>query len=378
VLEALRHHEDRYLGRHVPDPRRTKVLRRLLACRTQALGAHLIVCEDCGVKLPVYNSCLDRHCPQCQGPATAAWLEARRARMLPVPHFQTVFTLPEQLRPVAMANQELVYALMMRTSASVLQDLAAQHLGARLGILSVLHTWTSELCYHPHVHHLITAGGLQLDDSRWVPSRLDWLFPQKVMGAMFKGRFLEGLEDAQRAGELWLPGEPVKAAKDFRATLRALRRRHTRWVVHEEAPRGRPADHVVGYLARYVKRVAIADARIASVTDTRVVIRTRKGLLPLDGVEFVRRFLLHVLPRGFRKVRYFGLYAPGNTRHRLATARCLIDPDACELEPESSEQSVGDTTTEPEPRWCCPCCASVRITRIFFGRFGPRRARAPP
>jgi hypothetical protein len=378
VLEALRHHEDRYLGRHVPGPRRMNVLRRLLACRTKALGAHLIVCEDCGVKLPVYNSCLDRHCPQCQGPATAAWLEARRARMLPVPHFQTVFTLPADLRTVAMANQALVYALMMRASASVLQDLAAQRLGARLGILSVLHTWTSELGYHPHVHHLITAGGLSIDDSRWVPSRQDWLFPQKVMGAMFQGRFLEGLDNAQRAGELWLPGEPVRAAKEHRTTVRSVRRRHTRWVVHEEAPRDRPTDHVVGYLARYVKRVAIADARIAAVTNTQVVVRTRRGLLPLDGVEFIRRFLLHVLPKGFRKVRYFGLYAPGNTRHRLAVARDLIVPGTSELEPEPANEPRENTTVEPEPRWCCPCCDSTRITRHFFGRSGVRRARAPP
>lgn len=386
VLEALSRHVGRYLGLQEPDPERMHVLYRLLACRTAKLGTHLFVCKDCDAKIPVYNSCRDRHCPQCQGKAAAEWLEGRRERMLHTPHFQVVFTLPAELRPVAFDNQALVYALLFRTSASVLQDLAAQRLSARLGILAVLHTWTERLSFHPHLHCLVTAGGLHHDDERWLPTREDFLFPQRVMGAMFRGRFLEGLIDAFERGELELRGDPAEAAKAFRSMLRALSKRHARWVVHVEPPKGRPVEHIVRYLARYVKRVAISDARIVEVTDTHVTFRSRDGVTTLEGAEFVRRFLLHVIPKQFRKVRYYGLYAPGNVKVRLEAARGSL-PERVAAEPaekgnaDTAATNALDEQSKPKslPRECCPVCGSTNVYRIFFlGRGVVRSSGAPP
>jgi uncharacterized OB-fold protein len=384
VIEALSRHVGRYLGRYEPDPARMHVLRRILACRTAKLGRHLFICKDCGWSAPFYNPCRDRHCPQCQGKATAEWLESRRERMLPTPHFQVVFTLPDELRSIAFDNQALVYALLFRAGSSVLLDLADQRLEARFGIMAVLHTWTSELGLHPHLHCLVTAGGLHHDDDRWVATAEDYLFPGRVLGAMFRGRFLEGLIDAFDRGQLVLRGEATLAAKAFRSMVRALSKRHARWVVHVEPPRGRPADHIVKYLARYVKRVAITDARILEVTDTDVTFKTRSGVLTLDGAEFVHRFLLHILPMEFRKVRYYGLYAPGNVRVRLETARRLlvartVPADGCDS-PEATTSEDADGHEPPSShREHCPACGSANVHRVFLSRRGAiRSAGVPP
>jgi hypothetical protein len=366
VIAALSRHVDRYLGRHQPDPARMHVLHRILACRTAKLGTHVFVCKDCGWEAPVYNPCRDRHCPQCQGQATAEWLQGRLEQMLPSPHFQVVFTLPGELRPIAFDNQALVYALLFRTSASVLQDLAAQRLHANLGVLAVLHTWNVDLSYHPHVHCLVTAGGLHCDGDRWVETRENYLFPARIMGTMFRGRFLEGLIDAFEHGSLVLRGDPTEAAKVFRSTVRALSKRHSRWVVHVEPPRGRPVEHAVRYLARYVKRVAISDARIVEVTDANVTFNTRDDVLTLDGAEFVYRFLLHILPKEFRKVRYYGLYAPGNAKVRLDTARHLlraksVQADDCDSPEAAASDDADGRELSIRPWQRCPACGSTNV-----------------
>ena len=368
VLDALRRHTSAYVARHGFDPTSMHVLRQLCACRTAKLGAHLCVCEGCGYRAPVYNSCRNRHCPQCQGHATAEWLRARTERMLDTPHFQVVFTLPAQLRPLARSHPQLVYDLMCRCAASVLQDLAAQRLRARLGITAVLHTWTSELAYHPHVHFLVTAGGLSLDDEeRWVPTRQDYLFPVRVLGAMFRGRLLEALLTALDRGDLDDADVP-----SVRATLRKLAQLHPRWVVHVEPPRGRPVTAVTKYLARYVKRVAISDARIVAVTDTTVTFRTRRGPLTLEGHEFVRRFLLHVLPKGLRKIRHYGLYAPGAAA-ALATARALLPTPARAVDESTAELS--DTVRSLQ---ACPACGEHRLRHLFDRPVPPLPPRVPP
>jgi hypothetical protein len=361
---------------------RLAVLDRLVACRTAELGTHLCVCESCGWKAPVYNPCRNRHCPQCQGRATQDWVEARKVRMLPVPHFQVVFTLPAELRAIALGNPETTHALLFRTAAGVLQDLAAQRLFARLGITEVLHTWTSELSYHPHVHCLVTAGGLSLDDERWIDSREDYLFPGRILGAMFRGRFLEGLIDAVGVGEICLPGgDPIAAAKAFRSTMRALSKRHARWVVHVEPPKGRPAEYAVGYLGRYVKRIAISDARILAVTDSEVTFRTKTGPLTLDGAEFVRRFLLHVLPTGFRKVRHCGLYAPGNAKVRLEMARAILAERASA---DAAAEPAGPVTETPADKApvrhsaLCPACGKPALRHVFTDDGLEALARGPP
>jgi hypothetical protein len=290
----------------------------------------VLVCDDCGFRQPVYKSCDNRHCPQCSGAKSAQWLEARAAQMLDVPHFQVVFTLPSELRGVAHRNPAVLYPLMARTGASVLADLAEQRLGARPGITTVLHTWASNLSLHPHWHALVTAGGLSLDGERWVETRTDFLFPVAIIGKMYRGRMLEGIIDAFERGQLDL-AEPASA---FKRLLRQVSKRHRQWGVHVEPPGDRPVSHALKYLARYLHRVAISDHRIRTVTDNQVGFMARDSdsdgkqrLLWLDGPEFVRRFLLHVLPKGFRKVRHYGLYAPGNVGTLLPTARALL-PEA--------------------------------------------------
>ena len=372
VIEALWRHAGRNVDQYRPDPVEMRVLRQLFACRTGELGVHECVCEACGWKGLGLNSCRNRHCPQCQGRATAEWLEARQAKMLPVPHFQVVFTLPAELRTVAFANQPLVYSLLFGAATSVLQDLATQRLSARLGITAVLHTWTSKLEYHPHVHCLVTAGGLRLDDERWVPTREEYLFPVRVLGAMFRGRVLEGLIRALDDGELHLQVDDsaqAAAVARLRSTLRALSKRHPRWVVHVEPPKGRPVEHITKYLARYVKRVAISDARVIEVTDTHVSFRARHGPVRLEGAEFVRRFLLHILPLGFRKIRHCGLYAPGNAKVRLEAARQLLPPTSA-AESSASEHAEPDTAS-PQRSEVCPACGEATVRRFFT-------ARAPP
>lgn len=331
VIAALSRHEAEYHRRFVSSPARHHVLERLLACRTGALGGHLLVCDHCQLKLPVYTSCDNRHCPQCGSARAAKWLEARLERMLPVPHFQVVFTLPSQLRAVAHDNPKLVYAMMFRVGASVLADLAEQRLDARLGITSVLHTWASNLSLHPHVHCLVTAGGLSLDGEAWVPTRTNFLFPVKIIARMYRGRLLKALIEAHKAGELRLRGDDTDQARaDFEQVVRRVSKRYRQWGVHVEAPGDRSVAHALKYLARYVYRVAISNHRMVATTDTHVAFRARDSdsdgkqrTLWLEGPEFVRRFLLHVLPKGFRKVRHFGLYGPGNASHKLARAREL-------------------------------------------------------
>jgi len=391
VVEALRRHLDDCVEQHGLDLERLHTLRRILACRTEALGVHLCSCAACGWQGVAFNSCRNRHCPQCQGHQTHLWLERRQELMLPVPHFQVVFPLPAELRPITFANQKVVYAMMFRVAASVLQDLAEQRMQARLGITGVLHTWTTELTYHPHVHFLVTGGGLAMDDDAWVPSRENYLFPGRILGKMFRGRFLQRFIDAVEAGEVRLPGDdPVKAEKAFRAMVRALSKRHSRWVVHVEPPKDRPVEHVLKYLARYVKRIAIADARVVEVTNTHVAFKSRKGVVRIDGAEFVRRFSLHILPAGFRKIRHYGLYAPANANRRLPLARSLC-PDA----PPQVEAAAGPTPEDAEPVVAsegehCPVCGATAVYRAWLtpedqhkllAELGPpiqRRSRGPP
>lgn len=344
------------------------------------------MCDDCGFRQPVYKSCDDRHCPQCGGAKAAEWLDARAERMLDVPHFQVVFTLPHELRAVAHRNPAIVYPLMARAGASVLADLAEQRLGARLGITAVLHTWASNLTLHPHWHMLVTAGGLSLDGHRWLETRTDFLFPVRVIARMFRGRVLEGLIDALQAGELDLGAE----AADFDRTLRLVSKRHRQWGVNVTAPGDRPVVHALKYLARYLHRVAISDRRMLAVTDTQVGFMARDSdtdgkqrPLWLDGPEFVRRFLLHVLPKGLRKIRHYGLYAPGGAARRLEQARAVLPsppavgmPSALEAEAVLSRldrEFARHARQHPD----CPECGA-RLREEPLPTASPATARGPP
>jgi predicted RNA-binding Zn-ribbon protein involved in translation (DUF1610 family) len=384
VIGALRRHADAFRRRHRCDPYRARVLDRLLACRTGALGGHLLVCHDCGLRLPVYKSCDDRHCPQCGAAKSAKWLEARAERMLDVPHFQVVFTLPSELRAIAHRNPRVVYPMMVRAGASVLADLAEQRLGAQLGITGVLHTWASNLTLHPHWHCLVTAGGLSLDGTRWVQTGTDFLFPVAVIARMYRGRMLQHLIDAYRKGELDLGPEQ----DSFGRTLRIVAKRHRQWGVHVEAPGQRPVLHALKYLGRYLYRVAISDGRIVGVTDTHVGFRARDAdsdgkqrILWLQGHEFVRRFLLHTLPKGFRKVRHFGLYAPGKASRLLAAARDRLPERPPQGQPTDLEaEAILSRCERRIAQWdrlarVCPNCGGQMWTEALVPS---PLARGPP
>ncbi len=369
MTDALRTFVDDYRAAHRPAPWTDRVLDWLCACRTGALGGHLLKC-GCGWKAPVYNSCTNRHCPQCRGGARASWLEARRRQLLPVPHFQVVFTLPGALRSLARDNLAQVSGALFRAAADTLQELATDRLQAQLGILAVLHTWTNDLRFHPHIHCLVTSGGLDVQADRWSPTRPQFLFPTRVMAALFRGKVLAALRTAFEAGTLWLPGDTSEHQARFDAALR-LAYRH-RWVVHVEPPQGRSPDAAAGYLARYVAGNAISNHRVVAVEPGGVTFKTRRGLRTIPGVEFVRRFAQHVLPPRLHRVRYYGLYAHGNLLTRWAIAwRALDGPVSLEEPPPHVHTPV------------CPMCQGtpvvVSIPGMPRGRpLRPPRARGPP
>jgi hypothetical protein len=298
-----------------------KVLRAIVACRTAALGGHVEQCDSCGQRAISYNSCLNRHCPKCQAAARQTWLAERSAELLPVPYYHVVFTLPHVLAPLALQNKALVYGLLFRAAAETLLQIAAdpKHLGAKIGFLAVLHTWGQTLLHHPHLHCVVPGGGLSPDHRRWIPCGHKFFLPVKVLGVVFRGKFLHALERAFRKHKLTLAGQliPLQSPTDFAALLRAAAQR--KWVVYAKRPFAGPAQ-VLTYLSRYTHRIAIANSRLIAMAEGMVTFRwrdyahghqTRTMTLQVD--EFLRRFLLHVLPASFVRIRYFGLLA---NRHR--------------------------------------------------------------
>jgi putative transposase/transposase-like zinc-binding protein len=353
VTGVMREHAARAVRTFRIGWRERQVLRDLVRCRTAALGGHLEVCAGgCGYERPVYNSCRNRHCPQCQDARRRDWARRHEAKTLPVPHFQVVFPLPAELRDLARHHPRLVYDLLFEAGSHVLQRLAAQRLGAQVAITAVLHTWTRKMTYHPHVHFLVSAGGLSLDQSRWVPTRTDFLFPVAVMRAMFRGRLMTTL--TARTADL----------PDVRLPKRLWRAKP--WVVHVTPPGDRPAAHAVRYLARYVYGVAISDHRLVAADADTVTFRTHGAeTLTLPGPEFVRRYLQHVLPYRFRKVREFGLLAPGMT-DRLERARSLLPgalPHDDRTAAPGDSPAPDDDATPPPSGPTCPRCGLHPLVR---------------
>ncbi len=330
VADVVREHGQEFLERcgRYASPQQRKALHDIGVCRTAALGGHLEQCDSCSHHLVAYNSCRNRHCPKCQSTARDRWLAERAAELLPVRYCHVVFTIPRPLAALDLHNQRVFYRLLFRAVSQTLLEIAAdsRRLGARIGFFAVLHTWSQSLLYHPHIHCVVPAGGISLDRSRWIRCRRKFFLPVRVLSRLFRGKMLAFLRQAFAQGELGFFGrlsELAEAAR-FHAWLESLKK--SEWVVYAKPPLRR-SQHVLKYLARYTHRVAISNGRLESLERGRVRFRWRNAkksnriqTMTLDAVEFTRRFLLHVLPRGFVKIRYYGFLA---NRHRSAElARC--------------------------------------------------------
>lgn len=370
VAEVLRTHGADYANRHGLSAEQAKVLRAMMQCRTSALGGHVYDCGDCGSSTPMYNSCRDRHCPTCQSLNQARWIEERTARLLPVGHFHVVFTLPAELRALALHNRKEVFAILVRSAGRTLTTLGRdkKRLGVDLGVTTVLHTWTRELTFHPHVHCIVTAGGLATSGTpRWIHSSKKFLFPLRVMSKLFRGKFLAELKALHDKGALAMP-----PGVDFETLIRQLYA--TNWVSYSKAPFA-GTEHLVAYLGRYTHRIGISDQRLKVVTDGGVTFRTRgDDTVHLQHDEFIRRLLLHVLPRGFHKIRHFGLLASTNVNTKLEQATKLLGgkkKDAV-LHDKTWEEQLHELTGK-DPRVCVSCGSSNIISRAV-----PARGQSPP
>jgi Putative transposase/Transposase zinc-binding domain len=358
--------------------RQLKVMAAIEHCRTAALGGHVEGCGDCGHRRIAYNSCRNRHCPKCQGAAARTWLTEREADLLPVGYFHVVFTLPTQVADIALQNKAAVYDLLFRAASETMLTIAAdpRHLGARIGLTAVLHTWGSALTHHPHVHMIVPGGGLSPDGARWVSSRPAFLLPVRVLGKLFRRLFLVGLSALHAAGRLVFFGGLAPLA-ERRAFLRHLSPARTkRWVVYAKAPFAGPAA-VLAYLSRYTHRVAISNSRLMSFDEAGVTFRIkdyrrdgpeRYGTLTLGPHEFIRRFLLHVLPKGFHRIRHYGLLASAGRRANLTRIRALLAVPPPVIPPEP--------TAPPDWRSPCRCCGGRMTVVETFGRF--LQPRGPP
>jgi Putative transposase/Transposase zinc-binding domain len=334
VADIIRAAADNFIEKRSWFGLHRKVLSAIMRCRTAALGGHRDRCSRCGHQAISYNSCRNRHCPKCQSNARDKWLAARQQELLEAPYTHVVFTLPHQLAALTFSNKEQqLYGLLFRASAATLLEVAAdpKHLGAEIGFLSVLHTWGQNLLHHPHIHCVIPAGGLSPDHRRWVYPRYPFFLPVKVLSRVFRGKFLAGLKRLHQSGELCLGGawKPFTQKQPFRQFLRTLHRQD--WVVYAKPPFGGP-QHVLHYLARYTHRVAISNHRIVNVAEGKVTFRwkdyaakSKQRLMTVTADEFLRRFLLHTLPRGFVRIRFFGFLANRRRGVLLPVCRHLLE-----------------------------------------------------
>jgi len=358
-----------------------KVMSAITQCRTAALGGHVLRCDGCGLEQVSYNSCRNRHCPKCQSSAAKRWLDARQADLLPVEYYHVVFTLPASIAEIAYQNKAALYGLLFDIAAQTLLRIAAdpKHLGASIGATLVLHTWGSALTHHPHVHGIVPGGGLAPDGLRWIACRPGFFLPVRVLSRLFRRRFLEELQRLHDGGELRFFGEHAALANAaaFKAWLTPLR--ECEWVVYAKRPFAGP-QAVLAYLSRYTHRVAISNSRLLAMDERGVAFRwkdyrakgkTRHKAMTLSPQEFMRRFLLHVLPSGFHRIRHYGLLANGNRRDNLALARELLHAT-----PPPPDESADDASTAPAPTFVCAHCGRAMVVVQIFLR--DNSIRAPP
>jgi hypothetical protein len=363
-----------------------KVMSAIESCRTAALGGHVSRCENCTHTLIAYNSCRNRHCPKCQGAAAKEWLAEREAELLPVPYYHVVFTLPAQIADIAYQNKAAIYGILFKAAAETLLTIAAdpKHLGARIALTAVLHTWGSALTHHPHVHIVVPGGGISPDGQRWISCRPGFFLPVRVLSRLFRRLFLEKLMAAHEAGRLRFFGDHTELAKRdaFTAYLAPLRK--AEWVVYAKRPFGGP-EAVLAYLSRYTHRVAISNSRLIALNDAGVTFkwkdyrspgRDKAKVMTLSTNEFIRRFLIHVLPGGFHRIRHYGLFANTARVKNIAHVRELLCVLATPSENSEANADPDESSTLSHP---CPCCGGRMIVIETFERGStPRYPPTPP
>jgi Zn finger protein HypA/HybF involved in hydrogenase expression len=360
-----------------------KVMSAIESCRTAALGGHVARCEDCAHTVIAYNSCRNRHCPKCQGAAAREWMAAREAELLPVAYFHVVFTLPSAIGDIAYHNKAVIYDLLFTASAQTMLTIAAdpKHLGARIGITSVLHTWGSAMTHHPHIHMIVPGGGLAQDGTHWISCKPNFLLPVRVLSKLFRRLMLEKLAVAHQTGQLQFFGAHAHLAdaKAFAAFLAPLKSK--RWFVYAKRPFAGPKA-VLAYLSRYTHRVAISNRRLIALDDQRVTFKvkdyriegpSRYTTMTLDVGEFIRRFLIHVLPKGFHRIRHYGLLAASNRTETIETARKLLN-----LAPPALEETSKTDPSQPLAHRC-PCCGGrMFVIETFEAGTQPRHRPTAP
>lgn len=360
-------------------PAQDTVLSILESCKTAALGGHLYRCDRCGAEHAAYNSCRNRHCPSCLGHKSHQWLDARAEDLLPVPYFHVVFTVPEPIAALALGNKKAVYNILFRAASQTLLELAAnpKHLGADIGFLAILHTWTQTMQHHPHIHCVVPGGGISPDGQRWVGCRDTFFLPVKVLSRLFRGKFLALLNAAARKHDVRFAGTDDQ----WNELIRTM---YTKpWVVYAKPPFGSP-EQVLKYLARYTHRVAISNSRIVAMTDTHVTFRYRdrkrnaSRTMTLTGSEFLRRFILHVLPKGYVRIRHFGFMANRVRNKRIAQCRSLLGVEQTTYALPTPEDDPGeiDLTTPPK----CPTCnlGQLILVGIIDRHITRPSSRGPP
>lgn len=371
LADVFRQHGPAYLRDHTPHLSRgeRRVMGAIVACRTAALGGHVEECEDCGVRRISYNSCRNRHCPKCQGSARASWLEARKAEILNVPYFHVVFTLPPSVAEIAFQNKAVIYALLMRCAAEATLTLAAnpRHLGAKIGLLSVLHTWGQTLTHHPHVHCVVPGGGISLDGKRWLSCKPGFFLPVRALSRLFRKIFLRELNAAFHADKLRFFSELAHLATPHAFTQRMHLCGRLDWVVYAKPPFG-GAKQVLAYLARYTHRAAIANSRLISLSKEEVAFTykdyRRNGhikTMRLSPDEFMRRFLLHVLPEGFHRIRHYGFLAKGERKENIERFRSMAEANQPDQSAHRKKSAEDLSSTKP---FICPDCNGA-LRRLY-------------
>lgn len=366
-----------------------KVMSAIENCRSSILGGHVLYCESCQHYDIAYNSCRNRHCPKCQASAAHRWLEARQADLLPVDYYHVVFTLPEKIRDLAYQNKTVVYAILFQSVAQTLQTIAGdpKHLGAKIGATLVLHTWGSAMVHHPHIHGIVPGGGLSVDDEQWIACKPGFFLPVRVLSRLFRRLFLEALMGAYQQNQLQFFGQlqGLSAPKAFNKLIKTCRQQE--WIVYAKRPFSGP-EAVLNYLSRYTHRVAIANSRLISMDDQGITFKwkdyrnkgeKRYSTMTLSVDEFIRRFLLHVLPSGFHRIRHYGLFANGGRKDNIALARKLLIDKGCKEHKNEEANKVTDNSEISEvttATFICPDCGAALIVIETFTR--GHIPRAPP